>query len=65
MMTREWIERRIYYFEGIPGDFLNKMMEMERIPLGIFYRAEKDTFEKRIEKFEVDLESLIRKKTVS
>jgi hypothetical protein len=41
------------------------MTERERIPLGIFYRAEKNTFEKRIEKFEVDLESLIRKKTVS
>ncbi|NHW23197.1 MAG: 2-oxoacid:ferredoxin oxidoreductase subunit beta [Archaeoglobales archaeon] len=65
MMTKEWIERRIYYLEGIPGDFLNKMTERERIPLGIFYRTEKDTFEKRIEKFDVDLESLIRKKAVS
>lgn len=66
LMTKEWFERRIYYLKSIPSgeSILDKMMERERIPLGIFFRKEMDTFEKRMEKFDVDLESVIRKKTL-
>uniref|UniRef100_A0A7J2TKD4 2-oxoacid:ferredoxin oxidoreductase subunit beta n=1 Tax=Archaeoglobus fulgidus TaxID=2234 RepID=A0A7J2TKD4_ARCFL len=63
LMTKEWFESKIYYLEpNLDKEaVLHKMMEKERIPLGIFFKEEKETFDKRMREFEVDLESVIQK----
>ncbi|MCS7144366.1 MAG: thiamine pyrophosphate-dependent enzyme [Archaeoglobaceae archaeon] len=50
LMTREWFEKRIYYLESIPSDaeLLQKLTEREKIPLGVFYKVEKETLETRM-----------------
>ncbi|MCX8172856.1 MAG: thiamine pyrophosphate-dependent enzyme [Archaeoglobaceae archaeon] len=50
LMTREWFEKRIYYLQSIPDsrDFFHKLMEEDKIPLGIFLRVQKETFEDRM-----------------
>uniref|UniRef100_A0A7C3RIK6 2-oxoacid:ferredoxin oxidoreductase subunit beta n=1 Tax=Archaeoglobus fulgidus TaxID=2234 RepID=A0A7C3RIK6_ARCFL len=66
LMTRDWFERRVYYLESILGEevAIQKMIERGRIPLGIFFKAERATFEERIERFDVDLEKVLEKKAV-
>ena len=50
--TYQWFRERIYKLEG--HDVSNKMkalekaMETEKLPVGIFYREEKETFEETI-----------------
>lgn len=50
LMTRDWFEKRIYYLDSIPSDaeLLQKLTERERIPLGIFYKVEKETLESKL-----------------
>ncbi|MCS7121945.1 MAG: thiamine pyrophosphate-dependent enzyme [Archaeoglobaceae archaeon] len=52
LMTREWFEERIYYMDSIPdrSKLFEKMLEKEKIPLGIFFKEEKETFEERLKK---------------
>ncbi len=66
LMTKEWFEERVYYLDSIPNEeiLLQKMKERERIPLGIFFKVEKDTLDERLEKFDVDLDVIIEKKAV-
>ncbi|MEM0214684.1 MAG: thiamine pyrophosphate-dependent enzyme [Archaeoglobaceae archaeon] len=50
LMTREWFEKRIYYLESPPNEseLLQRMKEVDRIPLGMFYKAEKETFDQKM-----------------
>ncbi|MDI9643014.1 MAG: thiamine pyrophosphate-dependent enzyme [Archaeoglobaceae archaeon] len=50
LMTRDWFEKRIYYLDSLPNEseLLQKMKEVDRIPLGVFYKIEKETFDQKI-----------------
>ncbi len=66
LMTKEWFEKRIYYLDSIPAEevAIQKMREKDRIPLGIFFKVERDTFAERMEGFDVNLERLLEKRAV-
>lgn len=66
LMTREWFEERIYYLDSPPEQgLLEKMGEKDRIPLGIFFKTTRETFESRIKRFEVDLSKVLEEKLSS
>lgn len=50
LMTKEWFEERIYYLDSPPkeSEILQRMKETDRIPLGVFYKTEKETFDRKI-----------------